>query len=94
MLEPLQCVVDAQGARAEVDVGPAQTQKLSLAQPERYREQVERFQAVVADGLQQASNLVGAERLDLMAGPLRGAHQGGDVAPDQAPSQGVVQSPS
>jgi hypothetical protein len=73
----------------EIDVGPAQPEQLALAHAGGDRQDVERLQPVAVHGLQEGSCLVGGENAELVAGPSRWGDQFGDVAWDQAPSDGV-----
>jgi len=55
-LEPLDQV---EGASAKVDVGPAQPEQLALAHPGGDHQDVERFEPVALDGLEEGAGLVG-----------------------------------
>jgi hypothetical protein len=85
----LELLDEVQRASGEVDVGPPEPEQLPFAHPGGEGEDVEGFQPVALDHVQEVSRLVGGEGDEVMAGLARWRDQFGGVAGDKVPAHRV-----
>lgn len=90
-LDPLQGMAHRQRAALQVDVLPAEAERLTLAQPEPESDRVERLQAVAADGVEEDSGLHRVQDVVLEALGLGGVRKRCDVSAQHSPTDGLGQ---
>src|SRR5688500_3080348 len=82
---------DREDRRFDVNILPGKAEDLTLAQPRPKGDQVEGFQSVAPDRLDEVASLFGRERPNLAARHPRRGGQAGDVPTDHAPALPLTQ---
>jgi len=79
-------VTDAEREALWIDVLPAQTEQLALAETGGQCQDIERFQAIVSDRRDHPARLVRSERLNLHLLDARAADKLGNIPRDKIPA--------
>ena len=84
-------MLHAEGSGLQVYIVPAEGQELALTHAGGEGQNVERFQRVILDSLEQPFRLLRRQRLHFAAGGSWGGDQAGDIARDCAEALGVIE---